>query len=102
MEAEQLGVELVVLDLTEEAEAGAHHQFEDLAVKPKVWAKTAKSGVKAQAQAWLQVEAEVKAEVKAEAEAAEVMKRKGREERVNVDPDLCLTLAIIKFIWIWW
>ena len=36
MDVEQVGVELVVLDLTEEAEAGAHHQFEDLAVKPEV------------------------------------------------------------------
>ena len=98
MEAEQAGVELVVLDLKEEAEVGAHFQSADFKVKPEVEAETvfvAKSGVEAQAQAWLQVKAEVKAE------AAEVMKRKGREERVNVDPDLCLTLAIIKFILIW-
>ena len=102
MDVEQVGVELVVLDLTEEAEARAHHQFEDLAVEPEVAAKTAKSGVEAQVQACLQVEAEVEAVAGAEveAEATEVMKRKGREERVNVDPDLCLTLAIIKFIWI--
>ena len=47
MEAEQVEVDLVVLDLTEEAEAGARHQSDDLAVKPEVAAKTAKSGVEA-------------------------------------------------------
>ena len=89
MDAEQVGVELVVLDLTEEAEARAHHQFEDLAVEPEVAAKTAKSGVEAQVQACLQVEAKVEAIAGAEVEAAEVTKRKGRKERANVDLNLC-------------
>ena len=54
MDAEQVGVELVVLDLKEKAEVGARFQPADFEVKPEVGAETvsvAKSGVEAQAQA---------------------------------------------------
>ena len=87
MDVEQVGVELVVLGLTEEAEARAHHQFEDLTVELEVAAKTAKAGVcptfhQAQVQACLQVKAEVEAVAGAEveAEASEVTKRRGEKK----------------------
>ena len=88
VEVEQVGVELVVL---EEAEVWA-----DFEVKPEAGAETvsaAKSGVEAQVKARLGV----KAEAGAEAEATE--RSKGREEWVNwnVEPDLYLTIVMIKF-----
>ena len=80
MDVEQVGVELVVLGLTEEAEARAHHQCKDLAVEV---AATAEARVRptfhqAQVQVFLQVKVEVEAVAGAGAEAIE--KSLGREE----------------------
>ena len=80
MDVEQVGVELVVLGLAEEAEVRAYHQCEDLAVEV---AATAKARVcptfhQAQVQVFLQVKVEVEAVAGAGAEAIE--KSLGREE----------------------